>query len=287
MISIDEQDVSLGALEQYEREVKRIPSLEDEEEAHLLQCLKRGENVKQVRDRLVAGYQSLVFALARRFKRHCRVMDVLDFVQEGNKGLLWAIERYDGMKDSASFRTWVFERVRGMMLTALWRYEQAVRIPWRKLRAIHKLKAVGDELSIALGREPAIAEIAVEVGMAERDVRELLVLHELQVISLGTSVDEEGEVTLAETIEDSAASAFLPDEDFSSIEEVLKCLTQEEQAVVLARYGSDNDQPCTQRKVAEQLKMPLNRVQELDRRARLRLRRVLERPANGAELMAS
>jgi len=81
MISMDEQDVSLGALEQYEREVKRIPSLEDEEEAHLLQCLKRGENVKQVRDRLVAGYQSLVFALARRFKRHCRVMDVLDLVQ--------------------------------------------------------------------------------------------------------------------------------------------------------------------------------------------------------------
>jgi RNA polymerase sigma factor (sigma-70 family) len=279
MVSTTEQDGPLSALEQYKRAVKWTPQLQEEEEAWLLQCLEQGEHVQQARDRLVAGYQPLIFALARRFVHKCRVMELMDLVQEGNQGLLLAIERYDGKRDTSSFRTWAFERIRGMMLTAFWQYEQAIRLPWHKVLTMRRIKTVNDALFLALGREPSLAEIAVAMKMAERDVRELLVLRELHVVSLDTPLDEDGDVTLGETIEDAATSA-LSESDGFSLEDVLEHLTEHERAVILVRYGFGDNQSCTQAETAQVLGMRLNKVQELDRRARIRLRRVLELQAS-------
>jgi DNA-directed RNA polymerase sigma subunit (sigma70/sigma32) len=78
----------LDALEQYLREVKRIPSLTSEEETQLLVSIKCGIGAKQARARLIEGYQPLLIGLAKRFVRHCRLMELLDLVQEGNRGLL-------------------------------------------------------------------------------------------------------------------------------------------------------------------------------------------------------
>jgi RNA polymerase primary sigma factor len=275
MVSSDERDRSLSALEQYKRTVRWIPLLQNEEEVRLLQCLALRENVQQARDRLVAGYQHLVLALARRFERHCRVMELLDLVQEGNQGLLWAIERYDSTRETSSFRTWAFERIRGMMLTALWQYEGAVRLPQRKVAAIKRIDEVMTELYDLLGREPTLEEVAGRMGRAQKEVRELLVLQELQKSqSLSESLDVDGEVFLADVIEDPAALAPA-DVGCSSLEEILQRLTERERAVLLARYGDGHTR--TQAETAALLGISLAKVRKLDRRARIRLRKVLDR----------
>lgn len=274
MVSSDEWDGSLSALEQYKRTVRWIAPLRDEEEVRLLQCIASGENVQQARDRLVAGYQPLVLALARRFERHCRMMELLDLVQEGNRGLLWAIERYDSTRETSSFRTWAFERIRGMMLTALWQYEGVVRLPQRKAAALKRMDEVTTELYNLLGREPTLKEVAGRMGMTPGEARELLALQELQrSVSLSEPLDEDGAVFLADVIEDPAAT-MSADVGCSSLEEILQRLTKCERVVLLARYGDGHVR--TQAETAALLGISLAKVQKLDRRARIRLRKALE-----------
>lgn len=284
------QDVPLGALEQYQREVRWIAPLMDGEETQLLQSIERGKvegaksypdacilaAAKRAQTRLLEGYLGLVFGIAKRYEPFCREMELLDLVQEGNLGLLQAIEGHDGRMDDASFATWAYSWVRGMMRRALLS-EGAIHLPQRKVEAVRRMEAISMDLYCLLGREPTLEEIAREMGIADREVRELVVLRQLQVVSLDAPVDEDGDVMLAEVIEDTSITS---DEDVPSLEDVLKHLSEQERAVILVRYGFGDGQPCTQAETAQLLGMKLRRVQELDWRARIRLRRVLELQAS-------
>jgi DNA-directed RNA polymerase sigma subunit (sigma70/sigma32) len=126
---LQRQGGSLAALDQYLQEVKWISPLTSEEETSLLSCLERGIDVQQARDRLTQGYQPLMIGLAKRFVRHCRDMDFLDLIQEGNAAFLQGLEKYDVRKQGSSFGTFIFSWVRVAMLTALWRYQGSIRLP--------------------------------------------------------------------------------------------------------------------------------------------------------------
>ncbi len=259
---------SFGALQQYLRQVKWTPRLTEEEEAQLLQQLR----CEQARARLVEGYQPMVLGMAKRYQRQVREMELMDLVQEGNEGLLRALQGYDGSLGEASFRTWAFAWIRGMMYRALLR-EGAIRLPQRKAEAIRQMDAISDDLHCLLGRQPTVTEMAWEMGVSERDLYELMVLQARRVVSLDAPVDEDGEVALAEAIEDSAVAGV--DEGFASPEDLLRHVTEQQRAVLLVRYGFGDGQPCTQAETARLLGMKFSKVQELDRRARIRLRRAL------------
>ncbi len=261
----------LSAYRQYMSQVMQILQITDEEEDSLLQCVRANNNVEQARIRLVEAYQSLVVGLARRFVGRCREMEFLDLVQEGNLGLLQAIERYDEERREASFRTFAFSWVRGCMLAAFWQYEGFIRIPLQKVRAIRLMNAANARLLLMLRREPTLVEAAREMDIKEQDVRELIVLQEQEILSLHSPVDEEGETLLEDVVEDSRGSASVED-DFSSVGDFLVHLTERQQAVVRLRYG----EAYTQREVADLLGIALSSVAEADRVARLRLRKVLE-----------
>jgi RNA polymerase nonessential primary-like sigma factor len=159
-----------------------------------------------------------------------------------------------------------------MMYHALLR-EGMIRLPQRKAEAIRQMDAIGGELHCLLGRQPTATEMAWEMGVSERDLYALMVLQARQVVSLDVPVDEDGEVTLAETVEDSIGAGI--DEGVASPEDLLRHVTEQQRVVLLVRYGFGDGQPCTQAETARLLGMKLNKVQELDRRARIRLRRVL------------
>src|SRR5205823_14796009 len=110
------QSIPLTAHELYMREVRQTPQLTSDEEAQLLSCLASGKDVQQSLDRLVAGYQPLVIGLAKRFVRHCRGVDLMDLVQDGNEALLHALEKYDVCRGESSLRTYVFTWIRTTML---------------------------------------------------------------------------------------------------------------------------------------------------------------------------
>jgi RNA polymerase sigma factor (sigma-70 family) len=273
-----DHDVPLGAFEQYMREVKQTAHLTGDEEGQLLLCIANGVDTERACDRLIRSYQPLMISLAKHFARHCNDMEQLDFVQEGNEAFLKGMQKYNPYQGDASFGTFIFSWVRVAMLTALWRNRGMIRLPLHKVRAMKRLRTVYDELYILLQREPTITELATNMELSEWDTRELLALQEQQVISLDTVIGDDDDMSPEEVIEDPDASAFT-DEDMSSIEDMLEHLTEQERVIIQARYGFGDEQAHTQQEVALALGMRLNRVQELDRRARFRLRRILEHQA--------
>ncbi len=273
------QSIPLTAHELYMREVRHTPQLTSDEEARLLSYLASGSDAQQSRDRLVAGYQPLVIGLAKRFVRHCQGVELLDLVQDGNEALLHALDKFDVRRGESSFRTYVFIWIRTTMLAAVWQYQGAIRLPMHKLRAIRQMGIVNTRLLSELGREPTLAETAQAMDMSERDVRELVVLQEQQIVSLHMLLDDDGDTRLEDVIEDAAAFPFA-DDGFVSVEDVLDCLNERERTVSQLRYGFVDGRAYTQREAADALGVSLTIVQKIDRRAKMRLRRALERRAS-------
>lgn len=273
------QYLPVTAHELYMREVRHIPHLTNDEEASLLGLLVSRIHVQQVRDRLVAGYQPLVIGLAKRFVRYCRGVELLDLVQDGNVALLQALEKYDIRRGDSSFRTFAFTWIRTALLTSVWQYQGVLRLPLHKLRAMRQMGIVNARLLSELGREPTLAETAREMDMPEQEVRELVVLQEQQILSLHMTLDDDGETRLEDVIEDPSASAFAVD-GFDSVEDVFVHLNERERVVMRLRYGLADGKACTQQETADALGVALSTVQAIDRRAKLRLRNVLERRAS-------
>lgn len=271
-----DQDYSkpLTAFSQYMREIKWIPQLRAEEEKQLLQCLMNGVDVQRARDRLVEGCQQMIIGLAKRFVRDCQHMEFLDFVQEGNIGLLQAIKKYDSQRNEASFKTLAFAWVRGQMLMAYWRDERAIGVPLSKVRVIRQMNVVTIQLLALLGREPTVAEVAREMGVKEWEIQELMVLQEQPLVSLHMRLEENGEMSLEDILEDTAASAFA-EKSFSSVDDVLDKLPERERSVIQLRYGLADGCAYSQQEVAHLLGISISVVQKLDRRAKMRLREAL------------
>jgi RNA polymerase primary sigma factor len=265
--------LSLSAVDQYLQEVKWIPLLTSEEEVQLFSCIAHGVDAQRARNRLTEGCQSMIIGLAKRLVRDCQHMELLDFVQEGNLGLLEAIKRYDTKRTESSFRTFAFSWVRVSMLLAYWHNERAIRVPLNKVRSIRRMNVITTQLLASLGREPTVAEIGREMGMKEYDILELIALQEQQVLSLHRPLAD-GKTFLEDVLEDPATASFA-DDGFSSVEDVLDKLTARERAVIQLRYGLVDGCAYTQQEVADLLGMSLSTVQVLDRRAKLRLRRSL------------
>ncbi len=274
MVHSQNYGASLSALDQYTREVKLSSLLTDEEEGQLLQCINSNVDGQQALDRLVEGYQPLMIGLARRFARHCQHLELLDLVQEGNLGLLQAIQKYDAGKSNASFRTFAFTWTRGSMLTAFWQNEDAIRLPLNKVKAIRQMVAANARLLSLLDREPTIAETAQEMQMKERDVLELVVLQEQQVVSLHSFPSDDDDLSLEDILAAPSDSDF-NDGRFSSVDDALASLPERERVIIHLRYGFHDGHPYTQREVAGLLGIACSTVASLDRRAHMRLRRTL------------
>ncbi len=288
MVFSQGQGVPLSAIDQYLRGVKTTAPLLQEEEAQLLQRIELGKveqaksyanadvlrTCEQARDRLIEGYQPLLIGLARRYVRHCREMELLDLVQEGNVGLLQALEKFNGRAGSGSFRTWAFSWVRGMMLLALWQYEGALRLPQEKACAVRRLTVVHAQLCTVLGREPTLEETAQEMGVRVNVVRELMVLQEQKVVSLYAFPDNNGEYSMEEEIVD--PGSIDEDEDIRDLlADALVLLPERERLVIHLRYGFEDGQSLTQKEVAYMLGVSASRVAALDRQAQRRLRTLL------------
>lgn len=266
--------VSLSAFDQYMREVKWISSLTYDEEKQLFEQLAQGTNVEQARERLVKGCQEMIIGLAKRFARTAQHMHFMDFVQEGNAGLLQAIDRYDSCHGDSSFKTFAFAWIRGAMLISFWTCERSIRLPFHKMSDIRQLNVVSAKLLATLGRDPTYVEIAKEMHMSAKNVQELIVLRDQQMLSLHMRLDKDSETLLEDTIEDTSASSFV-DAGLSSVDDILEQLTERERTIFQLRYGLTDGCTYTQREVAALLNIDLPTVQTLDRRAKIRLRRAL------------
>jgi RNA polymerase sigma factor (sigma-70 family) len=292
MVRHEDSHVSLMALDQYMRQLRGICPLTDEEEKRLVLCVERGraeasqvwpdkrvlEEAKQARDRLIEGFLRLVVCIARRYVGVCRGMDLLDVVQEGNEGLLKAIDRHESGK-GYPLVAYVSRYVRGAILTALYRRDGMVRIDGVTLQTLRQLRLAEGRLVAALGREPHIQEIASEMGVGVDKVVDLLEVRERkQVASLqGILAEERDEdeyrfVSLfAEAV---AADRAHQQELEDALQDALEtALTQRQREVVQLRYGleAQNHRGQSQQEVASRLGVTREGVRNIERSAKGRL----------------
>ena len=272
----------IGEHKQYASSFRQASFFTEQEETESLHILARAGSgasaqraLDAARTRIVEGYQPLILAMARRYVRRCRLLSASDLAQEGNVGLLEAIARHDGREDVVAFRSWLRIWIRSAILTAIWRIEYPLSVPIRKVKALVRLRRAQSDLLAELGREPTAEELATRLNSTVKAVRDLQVLAALRAVSLDAPVDEDlDERSLADTI--AAPSASPPAQEHSRIAWLVSHLPPRQRDVIALRYGFHDGQAYSVAAVAKRLNLSAERVEELDRQARIRLRSLLE-----------
>ena len=254
----------------YLKEIGKVPLLSAEEEIELAKRMEQGdENAKK---RLAEANLRLVVSIAKRYVG--RGMLFLDLIQEGNLGLIKAVEKFDYRK-GYKFSTYATWWIRQAITRAIADQARTIRIPVHMVETINKFVRVQRQLLQELGREPYPEEIAEQMGMPVERVREIQKIS-LEPVSLETPVGEEEDSHLVDFIQDEKMS-FLQDEAsfvflHEQLMEVLKTLTPREQQVLSLRFGLYDGQPRTLEEVGKQFHVTRERIRQIEDKALRKLR---------------
>ena len=290
----DDRSFSLLAKDQYFRQVYWTEKLVVGEEAMLLRRVERGRwerehpcpnqwvlsLAKQARDRLVEGYQPLVIHIARRYQARCRSMELLDLIQEGNVGLLKAVEQYTAAKGVA-FGAVAGRCIQDAMVAAVWDRDTTVSLPRRARWMLSQMRRVERELTRVLGHQPPLAEIAAQMQVREEKLCELIEWEQqVQVLSLHRLLEENEEeeedqfVGLYGVVQegDAGRNQALLGWLRSALE---TALTPRQREIFCLRHGLSGGQPLKHIEVAALLGISVNCATTLESEARKRLCKAL------------
>ena len=253
----------------YLRDIGRIPLLTAEEEQEVARLLDEGtpEERAEARQRLSEANLRLVVSIARHYTG--RGMSLLDLVQEGNLGLIKAVEKFDYRK-GFKFSTYATWWIRQAITRAIAGQGRTIRIPVHMVETINKLIRVSRQLLQEIGREPTPEEIAARMGISADRVREITRLAQ-EPISLETPIGEEADSSLGDFITDTSAPA--PDEVAVSdlmrqqLQEVLGTLTPRERDVLSLRYGLPDGRERTLEEVGREFHVTRERIRQIEVKA--------------------
>lgn len=254
----------------YLKEIGRVPLLSPEDELELAQRAKNGdENAKR---RLAEANLRLVVSIAKRYVG--RGMLFLDLIQEGNLGLIKAVEKFDYHK-GFKFSTYATWWIRQAITRAIADQARTIRIPVHMVETINKLIRVSRQLLQTLGREPTAEEIAEEMGMSVERVREIIKIAQ-EPVSLETPIGEEEDSHLGDFIEDQDAPAPADAASFrllkEQLEEVLDTLTSREEKVLRLRFGLEDGRARTLEEVGQVFGVTRERIRQIEAKALRKLR---------------
>ena len=254
----------------YLKEIGKVPLLSAEEEIELAKKMEQGdENAKK---RLAVANLRLVVSIAKRYVG--RGMLFLDLIQEGNLGLIKAVEKFDYRK-GYKFSTYATWWIRQAITRAIADQARTIRIPVHMVETINKLIRVSRQLLQELGREPTPEEIAEEMDMPVDRVREILKISQ-EPVSLETPIGEEEDSHLGDFIQDdnvpvpadAAAFTLLKEQ----LVEVLGTLTEREQKVLRLRFGLDDGRARTLEEVGKEFNVTRERIRQIEAKALRKLR---------------
>ena len=254
----------------YLKEIGKVPLLSAEEEIELAKKMEQGdENAKK---RLAEANLRLVVSIAKRYVG--RGMLFLDLIQEGNLGLIKAVEKFDYRK-GYKFSTYATWWIRQAITRAIADQARTIRIPVHMVETINKLIRVSRQLLQELGREPTPEEIAEEMDMPVDRVREILKISQ-EPVSLETPIGEEEDSHLGDFIQDdnvpvpadAAAFTLLKEQ----LEEVLGTLTEREQKVLTLRFGLEDGRARTLEEVGKEFNVTRERIRQIEAKALRKLR---------------
>ena len=267
-------DVSDDSVRLYLREIGKIPLLSAEEELELAKKVVAGE--KRAKDKMAEANMRLVVSIAKRYSG--RGLDFLDLIQEGNTGLLRAVEKFDPDK-GFKFSTYATWWIRQAITRAIADQARTIRIPVHMVETINKLLRTQRRMTQELNREPTIEELAKELEM-EPDKVEYVIKIKQDITSLDAGVGRDGEdedSVLQDFIEDeegqkpedSAATQLLKEQ----VQAILSTLSEREQKIVKMRFGLENGKSHTLEEVGQEFAVTRERIRQIEAKALAKLRK--------------
>lgn len=254
----------------YLKEIGRVPLLTPEEEIELAKRMEQGD--EEAKRRLTEANLRLVVSIAKRYVG--RGMLFLDLIQEGNLGLIKAVEKFDYRK-GYKFSTYATWWIRQAITRAIADQARTIRIPVHMVETINKLIRVQRQLLQELGREPTPEEIAKEMDVPVERVREIMKIAQ-EPVSLETPIGEEEDSHLGDFIEDEDAQAPAEAASFmllrEQLEEVLDSLTPREKRVLRLRFGLDDGRARTLEEVGQEFGVTRERIRQIEAKALRKLR---------------
>ena len=254
----------------YLKEIGRVPLLTADEEIKLAQRMEQGD--EEAKRRLAEANLRLVVSIAKRYVG--RGMLFLDLIQEGNLGLIKAVEKFDYNK-GYKFSTYATWWIRQAITRAIADQARTIRIPVHMVETINKLIRVSRQLLQELGREPQPEEIAKEMDISVERVREIMKIAQ-EPVSLETPIGEEEDSHLGDFIEDQDAPAPAEAASFmllkEQLEEVLETLTPREEKVLRLRFGLDDGRARTLEEVGQHFGVTRERIRQIEAKALRKLR---------------
>ncbi|MDI9481687.1 MAG: RNA polymerase sigma factor RpoD [Bacillota bacterium] len=254
----------------YLKEIGKVSLLTPEEEVELAKRMEAGE--EEPKKRLAEANLRLVVSIAKRYVG--RGMLFLDLIQEGNLGLIKAVEKFD-YKKGFKFSTYATWWIRQAITRAIADQARTIRIPVHMVETINKLIRVSRQLLQELGREPLPEEIAKEMGMSEDKVREIMKISQ-EPVSLETPIGEEEDSHLGDFIPDDDAPAPAESAAFTLLKEqlidVLDTLTPREEKVLRLRFGLDDGRARTLEEVGKEFNVTRERIRQIEAKALRKLR---------------
>ena len=254
----------------YLKEIGKVPLLSAEEEIELARSMEEGD--EEAKKELAEANLRLVVSIAKRYVG--RGMLFLDLIQEGNLGLIKAVEKFDYHK-GYKFSTYATWWIRQAITRAIADQARTIRIPVHMVETINKLIRVSRQLLQELGREPTPEEIAKELDMPVERVREILKISQ-EPVSLETPIGEEEDSHLGDFIQDdnvpvpaeAAAQTLLKEQ----LDEVLDTLTEREQKVLRLRFGMNDGRARTLEEVGKEFDVTRERIRQIEAKALRKLR---------------
>lgn len=267
-------DVSDDSVRLYLREIGKIPLLSAEEELELAKKVVAGD--KKAKDKMAEANMRLVVSIAKRYSG--RGLDFLDLIQEGNTGLLRAVEKFDPDK-GFKFSTYATWWIRQAITRAIADQARTIRIPVHMVETINKLLRTQRRMTQELNREPSIEELAKELEMEPEKVEYVIKIKQ-DITSLDAGVGRDGED------EDSVLGDFIEDEDSATPEEsatsqllkeqvqaVLSTLSEREQKIIKMRFGLENGKSHTLEEVGQEFAVTRERIRQIEAKALAKLRK--------------
>lgn len=268
-------EVSDDSVRLYLREIGKIPLLSADEELELAKRVVAGD--KKAKDKMAEANMRLVVSIAKRYSG--RGLDFLDLIQEGNTGLLRAVEKFDPDK-GFKFSTYATWWIRQAITRAIADQARTIRIPVHMVETINKLLRTQRRMTQELNREPTIEELAKELDMEPEKVEYVIKIkqdiHSLDA-GVGRDGDDDSESVLGDFIEDEDATS--PEESAAGqllkeqVAGVLSALTEREQKIIKMRFGLDDGKNHTLEEVGQEFSVTRERIRQIEAKALAKLRK--------------